>query len=440
MMTCNAFKIIKCIWVLFFFISLSYAGNNLVYVVRVESAIQPISAQFITDNLKEAEWEGASLFIIEMDTPGGLGESMRAVIKKILDSKVPVAVYVAPSGARAASAGFFILMASDIAIMAPGTNTGAAHPIPIADSGGQEKNEELTKTMLKKMENDSVAAMKSVVEKRGRNVELALKAVTESASFSDQEALKNKLVEYVCENMNAIIGALNGKKIKKWNGAEVILALNKPEIKIIEMNRRQRFLSFLAYPNITFILLGLAMLGIFFELSNPGLILPGIVGVVCIVLFLLSVQIVPVNIAGVVFIILAMVLFILEAKIHSYGLLALGGVISMIVGGIMLINVPQGEMPGVSLSVLLPVAIIMACVTVFLLTLVIRTHRTKPSTGEKGLIGLIGVAKTSINRDGKVFVFGELWDAHSDEEINEGANVVITKVEGLKIFVKKKDS
>ena len=424
---------------LFMFALCAWGQASQIYVVKVNSAIQPVSAQYITDNLKQAEKEHAALFIIEIDTPGGLGESMRAVIQKVLDSKVPVAVYVAPSGARAASAGFFILMASDIAIMAPGTNTGAAHPVPIGDTGGQEKNEELSKTMMKKMENDSVAAMKSVVEKRKRNVDLALKAVTESASYSDQEALKNNLVEYVCKDRNEVIKVLNGKKITRWNGSETTIALTNPEIKLVEMNSRQRFLSFLADPNITFILLGVAMLGIFFELSNPGLILPGIVGVVCIVLFFFSVQIVPVNIAGVVFIILAMVLFVLEAKIHSYGMLALGGIISMIVGGLMLVNVPAGEMPGVSLSVILPVTVVMALVTVFLVTLVIRAHRVKPFTGDAGLVGLVGIAKTAINPDGKVFVFGELWDAHSDEEIKAGENVRVTKVEGLKINVKKKD-
>jgi membrane-bound serine protease (ClpP class) len=422
----------------FLFLSISWGSSNMVYIVTVDNAIQPISAQYIIENLNTAERARAELFIIEIDTPGGLGESMRAVIRKMLDSKVPVAVYVAPSGARAASAGFFILMASDIAIMAPGTNTGAAHPIPIMDSGGKEQSEELTKTMLKKMENDSVAAMKSVVEKRGRNVELALKAVTESASFSDQEALKDKLIEFVCKNRDDVLTTLNGKKIKRWNGEETMLELSNPEIQYVPMNRRQRFLSLLADPNITFILLGLAMLGIFFELSNPGLILPGIVGVVALVLFLLSVQIVPVNIAGIVFIVLAIVLFILEAKIHSYGMLALGGIISMIVGGLMLVNVPPEEMHGVSLSVLLPVAIILGMVTVFLLTLVIRTHRTKPYTGEKGLIGLSGIARTPLNLEGKVFVFGELWDARADEEIKEGEAVIITSVEGFKIQVKKK--
>lgn len=411
-------------------------SKDLVYVTKVNTAIQPISAQYIIDNLNKAEDEGSVIFIIEQDTPGGLGESMRAIIQKILKSTIPVVVYVTPSGARAASAGFFILMAADIAVMSPGTNTGAAHPIPLVDSG-QEKESELTKTMMKKLESDSVAFMKSIVEKRGRNVELALKAVSESSSFSAQEALNNKIIDYVCKDRDELIKILNGKKIKLFNNKEVIIKLDKPYIKIVEMNKRLKFLSLLADPNVTFILLGIAMLGIFFELSNPGLILPGIVGAVCLILFFFSVQILPVNLAGIIFIIIAILMFILEAKIQSYGMLAIGGIVSMVVGGLMLIDAPREEI-GVSLSVLLPVTVVVALITIFLLTLAIRAHRVKPTTGQEGLIGMIGIAKTDIKPEGKVFVFGELWDAYSDEPINQGDKVIINKIENFKMFVKKK--
>lgn len=413
-------------------------SNDLVYVIKVNTAIQPISAQYITDNINKAEDEGAVLFVIEQDTPGGLGESMRAIIQKMLKSKIPVVVYVTPSGARAASAGFFILMAADIAVMAPGTNTGAAHPIPLVDSG-QGKESELTKTMMKKLESDSAAFMKSIVEKRGRNVELALKAVSESSSFSAQEALENKIIDYVCKDRDELIKTLNGKKIKLFNNKEITIKLDKPYVKIVEMDKRLKFLSLLADPNVTFILLGIAMLGIFFELSNPGLILPGIVGAVCLVLFFFSVQILPVNLAGIIFIIIAILMFILEAKVQSYGMLTIGGIISMIVGGLMLIDAPREEI-GVSISVLVPVVVLAAIITVFLLTLAINAHRTKPKTGKEGLIGMVGIAKTDINIEGKVFVFGELWDAYSDEHISQGDKVIISKVEGFKIFVKKKNN
>lgn len=413
-------------------------SNDLVYVIKVNTAIQPISAQYITDNINKAEDEGAVLFVIEQDTPGGLGESMRAIIQKMLKSKIPVVVYVTPSGARAASAGFFILMAADIAVMAPGTNTGAAHPIPLVDSG-QGKESELTKTMMKKLESDSTAFMKSIVEKRGRNVELALKAVSESSSFSAQEALENKIIDYVCKDRDELIKTLNGKKIKLFNNKEITIKLDKPYVKIVEMDKRLKFLSLLADPNVTFILLGIAMLGIFFELSNPGLILPGIVGAVCLVLFFFSVQILPVNLAGIIFIIIAILMFILEAKVQSYGMLTIGGIISMIVGGLMLIDAPREEI-GVSISVLVPVVVLAAIITVFLLTLAINAHRTKPKTGKEGLIGMVGIAKTDINIEGKVFVFGELWDAYSDEHISQGDKVIISKVEGFKIFVKKENN
>lgn len=413
-----------------------FAEVNVIYVVKLDTPIQPISAQYVKDFIDKANKEEASLLIIELNTPGGLGESTRTIVQSILKSKVPIAVYVSPSGSRAASAGFFILMASDIAIMAPGTNTGAAHPIPLVDSG-QDKSEELTKTMMKKLESDAVAFMKSIVEKKGRNVELALKAVTESISFSDQEALQNKIIEYVCKDIDEIIKKLNGKKIKRFSNGETKIILTNPKIKWVEMNWRQKFLSLLADPNMTFILLGLAMLGIFFELSNPGLILPGIVGAVCLILFFFSVQILPINLAGIFFIILAMILFILEAKIQSYGMLALGGILSMIIGGLMLINAPPEEMK-VSLSVLIPVSIVLSILTVFLLTLAIKAHRMKPSTGDKGLTGKIGIAKTDIKRQGKVFVFGELWDAFSDEDISQGEEVIVEKAEGLKLYVRRK--
>jgi len=412
-----------------------FGSVDLIYVVRVNTAIQPISAQYIIDNLEKAEQEGAVLYIIEQDTPGGLGESMRAIIQRMLKSNIPVVVYVTPSGARAASAGFFILMAADIAVMAPGTNTGAAHPIPLVDSG-QEKDSELTKTMLKKLESDSTAFMKSIVEKRGRNVELALKAVSESSSFSAQEALKNNIIDYICKDREELIKTLNGKTIKLFNNKEVKIKLDNPRIKVVEMTKRLKFLSLLADPNITFILLGLAMLGIFFELSNPGLILPGIVGAICLVLFFFSVQILPINLAGIIFIIIAILMFILEAKVQSYGMLAAGGIISMFVGGLMLIDAPREEL-GVSLSVLIPATLVVAALTIFLLTLAIKAHRHKPTTGKEGLIGMVGVAKTDLNPEGKVFVFGELWDAYSDSFIKQGEKVIIEKIEGFKIFVKK---
>ncbi len=424
--------------IILFITKLLYGGENLIYVVKLDTAIQPISAQYVKDLINKANKEEASLMIIEINTPGGLGESTRTIIQTMLKSKVPIAVYVSPSGSRAASAGFFILMASDIAIMAPGTNTGAAHPIPLVDSS-QDKSEELTKTMMKKLESDAVAFMKSIVEKKGRNVDLALKAITESLSFSDQEALKNKIVEYVCKDVDEIIKKINGTKIKRFNNEETKIVLDNPKIKWIEMNWRQKFLSLLADPNITFILLGLAMLGIFFELSNPGLILPGIVGAVCLILFFFSVQILPINLAGIFFIILAMLLFILEAKIQSYGMLAIGGILSMIIGGLMLINAPPEEMK-VSLSVLIPISIFLSIITVFLLTLAIRAHRMKPTTGDKGLIGKVGIAKTDIKKQGKVFVFGELWDAYSLEDISEGEEVLVERTEGLKLYVKKRQS
>ena len=351
---------------------------------------------------------------------------MRMIIKEMMASSVPIVVYVSPSGSRAASAGAFITIAAHIAAMSPGTNIGAAHPV---NMGGNMDSE-----MSKKIENDASAYIISLAKKRGRNEVWAEKAVRKSVSISEDEAKKENIVDIITENLDTLLKDINGRKIEVEGGVKIINT-EGVKLKHIEMSLRQKILDTLSNPNIAYMLMLLGFYGLFFELSNPGAILPGIVGAISLILAFYSFQTLPVNYAGLLLILLGIILFILEIKVVSYGALSLGGIISLVLGSMMLIESPAPYMK-ISLYLILPAAAGTAAFFLFLVGAGIKAQRKKPTTGKEGLVGEAGVAQSDIKVEGKVFIHGELWDAYSSEEIKKGSEIVVTGVEGLKLIVK----
>jgi membrane-bound serine protease (ClpP class) len=421
----------------------SSPGRARVIELRIEDVILPLMAEFVGGGFDKAENENADLILITVDTPGGLDSSMRDIIGRILNSPVPVVVYVTPSGSRAASAGFYILLSADVAAMAPGTSTGAASPIFVF--GGQPVK--IDETLRKKVVNDAAAYLRSIAEKRGRNADLAVKAVTEATAFTEAEALDGKLIDIVADSTEDLLTKLDGREIERFNGTKVTLALAGAIRTTVEMNRRQRFLASIARPDVLFILFVIGVLGLYMEFSNPGLIVPGVVGGISLILALVAIQILPINALGVLLIIGGLVLFALEAKFTSYGLLSLGGVVSMILGAMILIRSPITGL-GVSLGVTLGVTVPAALLTVFLMRLVLRTFKLKMATGREQLVGSMGeVTETVGIREaayeggkGMVFVQGELWRAVGKQEIPKGASIRVVKVEGLTVHVEPADS
>jgi membrane-bound serine protease (ClpP class) len=401
-----------------------------IHVLSVADVINPVSAEYITENLKAAVQQGAQALIIQLDTPGGLDKSMRLIIKEMLNSPIPVVVYVAPSGSRAASAGTFITLAAHVAAMAPGTNIGAAHPVAVGSG-------EMSKEMAEKVTNDAAAYIKSIAEQRGRNVEWAEKAVRESISASETEALQHQLIDLIAVDLNDLLKQLNGRKVVTPVG-ERILRTEGITFHHVEMSLRQRFLSMLADPNVAYMLLMLGAAGLFFEISTPGVVLPGVIGGISLLLGLYALQLLPVNYAGLALIALAIILFIAEIKVTSYGALTIGGVIAMILGSLMLFEAPP-PFPGVSLWVVVPSTLLVAAFFVFLVGAALRTLAQQPYSGREGLLQKVGVALTPIDqKQGKVFVAGERWDAHSEEPIEQGSEVEVVQLDGMTFLVKKK--
>ena len=411
---------------------LSSSASAEILKIVVNDTIQPITEEYIARAIDEAARRNDQAILIEINTPGGLVDSTREIIEKIVASPVPVIIYVTPSGSRAASAGFFILESADVAAMAPGTNTGAAHPVIL---GGK-----MDDVMKQKMENDAAALMRSVVAKRGRNVELAESAVRESKSFTDQEALDKKLIEYIAPSEQDLFHQLNGRSFKRFNGNNVTLNLNgKDEGKtqpIIDyrMTLKERILSYIMDPNVAFILLAIGMLALYAEFNHPGAVIPGTVGVVFILLASFSLNLLPVRFAAVAMIIGAFALFAAEAKFASHGVLTTGGIALLTMGGLFLVDAPIPEMR-VHLLTALAVSIPLGLITAFLMSIAMRARRNKIVTGEQGLIGEIGIAQSALSPTGKVFVHGELWDAVSAVPVAAGEQVVIRQVEGLTLRV-----
>ena len=407
----------------------SVAWGNSVVKVRVDDTIQPITAEYIDRAIEHARQTNADAVLIELSTPGGLLESTRSIIEKILASPVPVIVYVAPSGARAASAGFFILESADVAAMAPGTNTGAAHPVTL---GGEKMDD----TMKQKVENDSAAFMRSFVGPRGRNVALAETAVRESKSWTDQEALQQHLIDVVARDQDDLFHQLDGRIVKRFDGKQVKLHLAGDSVDDMQMTLRQRILDFLLDPNIAFLVLAVGALALYAEFNHPGAIVPGVVGVVFILLALFALNLLPTRYAAFTLIIAAFVLFALEAKFATHGVLGLGGVALLALGGLLLVDGPIPQMR-VSIWTALGVSVPLGAITVFLMTIALRARHSKVVTGKQGLIGAVGEARTDIDPEGKVFIQGELWNAHAPSRVGIGEQVVVRKVEGLELEVEK---
>jgi membrane-bound serine protease (ClpP class) len=400
--------------------------------VVVDDAIQPVTAEYIGRALELAAANHDQAVLIELNTPGGLVESTREIIETIVASPVPVIVYVTPSGSRAASAGFFILESADVAAMAPGTNTGAAHPVILG--------EKMDDVMKQKMENDAAALMRSVVAKRGRNVELAESAVRESKSFTDQEALDKKLIEYIAPSEQDLFRQISGKSFKRFNGTTVTLSLRDKDkdkdqpVRDYRMTLKQRILSYIMDPNVAFILLAIGALALYAEFNHPGAVIPGTVGVVFILLAAFALNLLPVRFAAIAMIIGAFALFAAEAKFASHGVLTTGGIVLLTLGGLFLVDAPIPEMR-VHLATALAVSIPLGLITAFLMSIAVRARRNKIVTGKQGLIGEIGIAQTTLAPAGKVFVHGELWDAVSAVPVPPGERIVIRQVDGLTLRV-----
>ena len=417
--------------VLLMVLAVSARAEGEVYVIRIDGLIGPVTSRYFVKTLERATSEGAHCLVVELDTPGGLDLSMRDMIKATLNSEIPVIVYVYPSGARDASAGVFITLAAHVAAMAPGTNIGAAHPVEIGKESSEEMKEKLT--------NDAAAYIKSIAETRGRNSEWAEKAVRESVSETEEDALKKNIIDFIAKDLDELLEKIDGKKVSVRD-AEVILKTKDAVRKRIPMTPRENILSRLANPNIAFILLMLGFYGLFFELSHPGAIFPGVVGGICIILAFFSFQTLPINYAGVLLIILGMGLFIMEALTPTYGPLAIGGVVALVLGATMLVNT---DLPflRVSWSVIIPVVLITAAFFLFGMGMVVRAHRRKPTTGRRGMIGLKGDARATIDsRQGQVLVHGELWSAISEKRIKKGERIKVVDVDGLVLKVEALES
>jgi membrane-bound serine protease (ClpP class) len=407
-------------WVVICAVAVTAAAGDVVNF-RVEDTIQPASQRFIERALAVAEARDAELVVMELDTPGGLLDATRKITTAVAGSEVPVAVYVSPAGARAASAGFFILLAADVAAMAPGTNTGAAHPV-----GGQGEN--LPEDVRDKATEDATAMIQAFAEQRHRNVELAIAAVRESASYTAEEAKTAGLVDLIANDIDDLLKKLSGTEVRRFDGTTKVLELSEPIIFKIEPTFADRLFSVLANPNVVYLLMALGALGLYVEITHPGGILPGVIGVVCLVVGLYSISVLPVSWAGVALIFVALMLFLLEVKVASYGLLTIGGLICFVLGSLMLFDAPIPAMR-VSLGVILPTAIVLAGVTAFLLNRVVRAHRLRPMTGEEGLVGEVGTALSDLDPTGKVLVHGEYWDARSTgAPIASGARVRVVAV------------
>jgi len=400
--------------------------------IKVAAPIHPVTSEYVVKSLEQADRDGADLVILTLDTPGGLDTSMREIIEKIVNAKTPVAAFVGPGGSRAASAGFLIALACDVFVMAPGTSTGSAHPVGISLTG-----QAMDKTMEEKVTHDAAAYVRTIAEKRGRNVGLAEDAVRKSLSYTEKEALDGGLIDFVAPSEADIVARLDGRTIKRFDGSERTLALAGKPVVDRPMTFRQRFLLTIANPNLAYILLMIGLLGLYFEFSHPGAILPGVLGGISLLLAIFAFQILPINYVGLGLILLAVILFILEIKVQSFGMLAVGGIAAMIIGSLMLIKAPIAELR-TSLRFVLPVVIGVAAIVLFLLTLVFRAHRRRSFSGREGMIGETGTARTDLSPTGKVFVHGELWEAEAGEPVRAGEKVKVVEVlEGLKIRVGK---
>jgi membrane-bound serine protease (ClpP class) len=397
-----------------------------VVVVDVDGIVHPVTAEIVASAIARAQQENAALVVIRLDTPGGLMDAMRDTIQEIVSSPIPVVCYVAPSGGRAASAGFFLLESGDIAAMAPGTNTGAAHPV--AEFGDMDA------TMKEKVENDAAAYMRSICAKRGRNSAVAETAVRQSKSFTEREALDQHLIDLIEPNEQALVASLDGRTIARFDGASQTLHTGGAEIEVYQKSLRQSAIAAIADPNIALILLVIGALCIYVEFTSPGTILPGVVGAILVLLGLSALSILPINWLGAALLLAAFTMFALEAKFTSHGVLAVGGAICMALGAVMLVDSPIPEMR-IHWSTAIALTVPFAAITVLLLSLALRARRAKVETGSEGMIGQIGEAITDLAPAGKVLVHGEYWDAVSLKPAAVGEGIRVTAIDRFKLTV-----
>jgi membrane-bound serine protease (ClpP class) len=395
--------------------------------IKLDMMIHQVSAEYVERGILYANQQNADAILLELNTPGGLVTATQELVQAIYASNAPVITYVAPSGASAASGGFFVLLAGDLAVMAPGTNTGASHPVDLL--GGQAD-----KTMSEKIENDLASYIRSIAQKRGRNVTLADDAVRKSASFTDKEALDGKLIDAVASSPREIFAQYDGKPVQRFNGADTTLHLADADVETYPMTRIESLLVWVADPNIAFLLGAIGLVCLYIEFTHPGMVAPGVVGAISLVLALYGFNFMPINYAGVLLIITALALFALEAKVTSHGVLAAGGIIAMVLGALILVKSPWPE-ARIHLPTALSVALPLGFITIILLRFALAAKRRKAVTGEAGMIGLLGVAYTDLNPAGKVLVRGEYWEARAAEHIPQGARVRVREIEGLTLRV-----
>lgn len=412
---------------------LALAQPAVVYSAEVDAIIHPVSAQYMIDTIDRADAANAALVVFTLRTPGGLVDATRDIVTKMIAAKTPIAVYVAPSGARAASAGFIITIAADVAAMAPGTHIGAAHPVA---GGGAVMDE----TTSKKAAEDMAAYVRTIASKRGRNAQLAEQAVLQSKAFTEDEAVKAAppIVDVVATSLDDLLKKIDGRTVTRFDGRSATLRTAGATVVPITMTRRQRILSAIAHPNIAYLLLSLGTLGLTIELWSPGAVLPGVVGGVSLLLAFFALQVLPINFAGVLLMIFGLVLLALEIKVPSYGLLTVGGVVSLIFGSLMLIDSPAPELQ-LSIPLVVSVVVGFTAIAAFLVRLALTAQRAAPVTGVEGLIGESGVALEPIaaGAAGRVRVHGEIWSARADEPIAIGDRVKTTHVNGLTLTVRK---
>jgi len=404
------------------------AAPQPVATIEIEGVISPVTLRLVGLAIDRAQAERAQALVIQLDTPGGLERSMRAIVQRIMNAEVPVVVYVAPTGARAASAGVFITMAGHVAAMAPATNIGAASPVALG--GGADK------TMMKKIENDAAAFIRTVAIERGRNADWAEKAVREAVAITERDALKLKVIDLIADSVPDLLDKIDGRTIKLTKGS-VTLATKGAPVRPIEIGFRDRFLNVITDPNVAYVLMMLGMIGLFFELSNPGVILPGVIGGISLILAFFAFQSLPINYAGLLLILFGIVLLIAEIKIVSHGILAIGGMISMALGSLMLFDAPEVGFR-VSWWVIGPTVAATAGLFLFVVAAGVRALGQPPSTGAEGLVGKTGTVRERLGPEGQVMVYGEIWRAVAEgEPLEPGAQVRIVGVDGLTLRVAK---
>ncbi|MFQ5887539.1 MAG: nodulation protein NfeD [Candidatus Hydrothermarchaeales archaeon] len=425
----RVFRISIGLIILLFLVNYVQASSTTIYVLEVEGVIDPVVSGYVSKGIKLAEEKGAEAVVIQLDTPGGLDLAMREIIKEILESDVPIVVYVYPSGARAASAGSFIMMAAHVAAMAPGTNVGAAHPVAMGIGGTGEVSDKVT--------NDAAAYMRSIAELKGRNVEVAEGFVYNSTSLTAKDAIGLGIVDIVADDYDSLLEKLDGFSVELPSGKKTIRTRDG-EIRRLPMTAIEQFLHTISNPTIAYLLLLAGLYGIMFELQNPGAVLPGVIGGISILLALWAFQAISLSFTGIALIIFAIVLFIAELYTPTMGILAAGGILSFIIGSMMLINAEKEPYVRISLGIIISTAILTALFFVFAIGLTIKTQRKKPATGAEGMIGLMGTAKTDLDPEGSIFVHGELWSAKAAHGIiAKSSRIKVVGVEGLTLIVEE---